>query len=56
MNEEVEARKKKAERGWIAEPPAQQQHCPPTHIDKWFKIMGARYLLSERESGRSDGG
>jgi len=51
MNEEIEARKKKAERGWIGEPPAPRQPLPPAHIDKWFTMMGARYLLRERHEG-----
>ena len=51
MSEEIEARKKKAERGWIAEPPEPRQPLPSAHIDKWFTMMGARYLLRERHEG-----
>lgn len=50
-----EARKKKAQRGWIADPPPPvAEPLPRHHITKWFTIMGARYLLRERESGDGD--
>ena len=52
MSDEVAARKAKARRGWIAEPPsAVDEPLPPHHIAKWFTMMGARNLLRERESG-----
>lgn len=39
--EEIEARKKKAERGWIADtPPRPPKPLPPHHIDKWRRMYG----------------
>jgi len=51
MSDEIEARKVKAQRGWIADPPAPVDPLPPHHITKWFTMMGARNLLCEREAG-----
>lgn len=52
MSDEIEARKAKAQRGWIAEPPpAVVEPLPPHHIAKWFTMMGARNVLRERASG-----
>ena len=51
MSAEIEDRKKKAQHGWIAEPPAVVEPLPPHHITKWFTVMGARNLLRERGSG-----
>lgn len=51
MGDEIEVRKKKAQRGWIAEPPAQGEPTPPSHIGKWRKMMDARNLLREMGSG-----
>jgi len=54
MSDEIEARKVKAQRGWIADPPpAVVEPLPPHHITKWFTMMGARNLLRELESGGS---
>ena len=48
----MKARKTKAQRGWIADPPpAVVEPLPPHHITKWFTMMGARNLLRENESG-----
>ena len=51
MSDEIEDRKKKAQHGWIADPPAVVEPLPPDHITKWFTMMGARDLLRKRESG-----
>ena len=52
MSDEIESRKVKAQRGWIADPaPAVVEPLPPHHITKWLTMMGARNLLRERESG-----
>jgi hypothetical protein len=52
MNDEFEARRTKARRGWIANPtPAVVEPLPPHHIDKWRRMMGARYLLRGSEAG-----
>ena len=52
MNDEVEARRTKARRGWIANPPpAVVEPPPPHHIDKWRRMMGARSLLRGSEAG-----
>jgi len=47
--DEVEHRKMRAERGWIADPPP----APPTPYrpgqdTKWYLMMGARRLLTEK--------
>ncbi|MGI9123488.1 MAG: hypothetical protein ACR2JM_01865 [Mycobacterium sp.] len=45
MTEEdaVEARKKAAERGWLADPPPRPDRSPPpSHAGKWYIMMGAR--------------
>ena len=52
MSDGIEARKKKAQRGWIAKPPPPMvELLPPHHISKWLVMMGARNLLRENESG-----
>ena len=57
MSAEIEARKTKAQRGWIADPPpAAVEPLPPHHITKWRRVMGARDLLRKRESGGGDDG
>ena len=57
MSDEIEARKVKAQRGWIANPPpAVVEPLPPHHITKWFTMMGARNLLREKKSGGGAGG
>jgi len=46
VSDEIEARKTKAQRGWIADPPpAVVESLPPHHVSKWFTMMGARNLL-----------
>ena len=48
-DDEIEARGKKAERGWLADPPPPQ---PPAYIpgeeNKWFLMMGARDALERK--------
>lgn len=56
MSDEIEARKVKARRGWIADPLAVVVPLPPHHITKWFTMMGARDLLREKDSGGGDDG
>jgi hypothetical protein len=46
-----------AERGWLGEPPSQQDRTPPSHRYKWYKMMGATDLLPktrETEEGRGN--
>ena len=39
--DEIEARKKKAERGWLADPPRPSPSPQPhDHIDKWRRMYG----------------
>ena len=39
--DEIEARKKKAERGWLADPPPPPPRPQPhDHIDKWRRMYG----------------
>ena len=39
--DEIEARKKKAERGWLADPlPTTPESLPAHHIDKWRRMYG----------------
>ena len=39
--DEIEARKKKAERGWLADPPPPPPRSQPhDHIDKWRRMYG----------------
>lgn len=46
----VEARKKRAERGWITDPPPlTPEPLPKAHIDKWARINGATYLLASKD-------
>ena len=48
-DDEIEARKKKAERGWLADPPpAPPRANIPGEENKWYKMMGATYLLHKR--------
>lgn len=43
QDEEIEARKKKAERGWILEPePPRIGVSPAEEIDKWYAVIGVR--------------
>jgi hypothetical protein len=58
--EEIEARKKKAARGWLADPAPPPRQAIPGEWNKWYPMMGARHLLertsvaAERYTG--DGG
>ena len=37
--DEIEARKKEAERGWLTDPPPRTpKPLPPHHIDKWRRM------------------
>ena len=48
--EEIEARKKKAERGWLADPPPPQRdwHYVPGEDHKWYLMTGAHRLLEQK--------
>ena len=47
--DEIEARKKKAERGWLGDPPrAPPQAYIPGEENKWYLMMGARHLLEQK--------
>ena len=51
--DEIEARTKRAERGWLADPaPPPPREYIPGEESKWYLMMGARNLLElkrERE-------
>ena len=48
-HDEIEARKKKAERGWLADPPpSPPQTYIPGEENKWYLMMGARHLLEQK--------
>ena len=51
--DEIEARTKRAERGWLADPaPPPPREDIPGEENKWYLMMGARNLLElkrERE-------
>ncbi|WP_293311699.1 hypothetical protein [Mycolicibacterium sp.] len=42
--DEIEIRKKKAEQGWLADPPPPQRQYVPGEEHKWRRMMGGRYL------------
>jgi hypothetical protein len=46
---DTDNRKAQAVSGWIGTPPDPQPENPPSHATKWYKIMGARYLLDNSE-------
>jgi hypothetical protein len=47
--DELEARKKKAERGWLADPPSPAPRpYIPGEENKWLLMMGARQLLEQK--------
>lgn len=41
--DEIESRKKKAERGWLADPPPPPREYIPGEEHKWRVMMGAGY-------------
>lgn len=43
----MEDNKDKAKQGWIGEVPHQDYRTPPSHANKWYKIMDASYLLKK---------
>jgi hypothetical protein len=48
-HDEIEARKKTAERGWLADPPPPPPRAYiPGEENKWFLMMGARDALERR--------
>lgn len=50
--DESEARKKRAERGWLADPPPQPPRpAIPGEENKWYLMMGARHLLAQKQEG-----
>ena len=47
--DEIEARKKRAERSWLAGPPPLPPRAYiPGEENKWFLMMGARHVLEEK--------
>ena len=47
--DEIEARKNKAERGWLADPPPPPPRAYiPGEENKWFLMMGARDALERK--------
>jgi len=51
--EEIEARKKAAERGWLADPPPRPpREMIPGVQNKWYLMMGARNLLEKKREPR----
>ena len=54
---EIEVRKKKAERGWLADPaPPPPQEYIPGEENKWYLMMGARYLRELKTGAGTSGG
>lgn len=50
----IEDNKRRAERGWIADPPPETpEPLSSAHIHKWPKIMGAKNLL--KKEGEKEG-
>ena len=48
-DDEIEVRGKKAERGWLADPPPLPPRAYiPGEENKWFLMMGARHVLEEK--------
>ena len=48
-SDEIEARKKKAERGWLADPPPRPpRETRPGEENKWYLMTGARHLLEQK--------
>jgi hypothetical protein len=48
-DDEIEARKKAAERGWLADPPPRPpRETIPGEENKWYLMMGARRLLERK--------
>ena len=48
-DDEIEARGKKAERGWLADPPPPPPRAYiPGEENKWFLMMGARDALERK--------
>ena len=46
----IEARKTQAESGWLADPaPSPPRAYVPGEENKWYKMVGATYLLRKRE-------
>jgi hypothetical protein len=51
--QEIEARKKAAERGWLADPPPRPpREMIPGEENKWYLMMGARHLLEKKREPR----
>ncbi|HPX37608.1 MAG TPA: hypothetical protein PLH92_07810 [Mycobacterium sp.] len=48
--DEIEARKKKAERGWLTDPPPPQpdRRYVPGEEHKWYLMTGAHRLLEQK--------
>lgn len=47
--DEIEARKLKAERGWLVDPPPKPPRTPiPGEENKWYLMMGARHLIERK--------
>ena len=54
--DEIEARKEKAVRGWLADPPPKPpRESIPGEENKWFLMMGARHLISKERDLRLSG-
>ena len=43
----MEDNKDKAKKGWIGQEPQQNYRTPPSHANKWYKMMNAAYLLKK---------
>ena len=48
-DDEIEARKKKAERGWLADRPRLPPRAYiPGEDNKWYLMMGTRHVLEQK--------
>ena len=53
--DEIEARKKKAERSWLADPPPLPPRAYiPGEENKWFLMMGARDALERKRKRKRE--
>lgn len=52
--EAVMDQKDKAMSGWIGDPPPDRERTPPSHANKWYKMMGAAHLLPDSDDKVND--
>lgn len=52
--DEIEARRRRAERGWLADPPPPPRKAIPGEQNKWFLMRGARHLNPPKQGSPAD--